>query len=655
MKTTGAALHLPPDIRGRMDNMTTEEVAFQNRVLLSRAEGDISDMLSPEGLSSLAADVIRDYETDLVGRKNWQDKAEAALKAAAQEKAEQKDTPWQGASNVKYPLLTVAALQFNARAYPAIVKGDEAVGVKVVGRDFGRPVIGPDGQPLIGPDGQPAWAIPPGAKKRRSLRVKDYMNTTIFYRMEGWEVDTDQLLAILPIVGCAFRKVTWKYGKPCVRLVSALKLVAPVWATCTETAPRLTEVIDTLATYQVQAKITTGEYRDVELTQSDEDPQKPRVLLEQHRFEDIDGDGIAEPYIITVDKETSQILRIEPNFSEEEALKPGQIKKRSCYYVKYDFFPNPEGEFYGIGFGHLLDQITEVINTMFNQMIDAGTAANAGGGFIASGIRLQGKGPNVVRWRPGEYKVVDVPGSALREGMIERTFPKISPVSFQLLDMMMAAARDITSVKDVITGDASNNGQVGTTLALIEQGLAQFTAVYKRVYRALKAEFQMIFDAMSLWGGEEMAADYVKVLDDPEADFQNDFNGDDFDIRPVSDPTSVTKMQKIGQAQFMLGLRGGGLDDIEIMKRALEAADIEDIEGLMPKGENPMAKIAAAEAVAKVKKTEAEAERTHAQAQGERITAMETALNAGLNLGAMNDFGGLSGVAGEPGDAMGIQ
>jgi len=646
----------------------------QRRDDIAASEGDITDKLDPSELARIGADVVEDYERDLSDSADWRDKAEAAVKAAAQEKPDKKDHPWSGASNVKYPMLTVSANQFNARAYPAIVKGDEAVSVKVVGRDTGRPVMGPDGHPVFTVNGQPVpmailaqtdpsqlpaepqpvWAIPPGGKKLRAERVRDYMNVYLFYRMKGWELDTDQLLMMLPIVGCMFRKV-YKVGGECkVRLVSGLKLVAPMWAVDCKSAPRLTEVIDNLATYQVKQKMASGFYREVHWpSDTDGDDEKPRTILEQHRYMDLDKDGRAEPYIVTVDHESREVLRLEANFGPDQLNdEDGDIDKASVYYIKYDFLPNPDGNFYGIGFGHLLTEITEVINTTINQMIDAGTAQIAGGGFIASGVRLQAKGQTSIRLRPGEYRTVDTNAADLRAGIVERTFPQPSNVAFQLLDMMLGAAKDVASIKDVITGEASNNGQVGTTMALIEQGLQVFTAIYKRVYRSLKDEFTLLFECLSKWGGEETAADYLNVLDDPAANFEKDFDLRDMDIRPVSDPTSVTKMQKMGRAQFLGSFLGKGLNDQAIMRRMLEAADVEDIDELFPKGPPQPDPIM----VAKTQRENAAATKDMATAQK---TGLETAIAAhdhGMNMGAIDgnaDAGGIPGMAGPSGDPMG--
>jgi chaperonin GroES len=626
--------------------------------MLAASEGDLSHIFSAETLARIGQDVCEDYKRDKADRREWEEIVEAAFKSAAQEQREgEKSYPWDRASDVRYPLLTVAATQFAARAYPAIVKGDEAVSVKVVGNDNGVPQMGPQGpvaQP--GPDGQPqpVWNKQPGMKAARAGRVRDYLNTVLFYRMTGWEQDTDQLLQDLPIAGCAFRKVWFdaRTGMQRAALVPALNLVAPMGAKDCETAPRLTEVLPDVFPNDILVRQRSGFYRDVLLSPEDEDDQAPRTLLEQHRLIDLDDDGLPEPYIVTVDQSREEVLRIEAAFGADDLkMAPdgatvAEIKRRS-FFVKYDFFPHPGGKFYGIGLGHLLSPIGDVINTSINQMVDAATAQVAGGGFIASGLRLQRSGGSRLRFAPGEYKTVDgASGIDIRQGIVERTFPSPSPITFQILEMMLGAAKDISSVKDVITGDASNQGQVGTTLALIEQGLQVFTAIYKRIYRALKEEFTLLYDNLSRYGGDRAAADYTAVLDDPAADFDRDFNQRDFDIRPVSDPTSVTRMQKAGRAQAIMqvnaGLPPGTLDAREVAKRTLEALDVEEIEKFFPapQGPNP-AMIAEMQAkqsqaalnVAKARHADAQAGHVAALTDNTVVATHDLAVDTGMKLG----------------------
>jgi chaperonin GroES len=279
-----------------------------------------------------------------------------------------------------------------------------------------------------------------------------------------------------------------------------------------------------------------------------------------------------------------------------------------------------------------------VIDTAINQMVDAGTAQTAGGGWIASGVRLQGsKRSGNIAYEPGKYTVVDVPGAVLKDGIIERTYPAPSPVMYQILELMLGAAKDISSVKDVMTGEASNTGQVGTTLALIEQGLQVFTAIYKRVYRSLKEEYQLLFDNIGKYADEKIAKDYQEVLDDPNADFAADFNATDMDIRPVSDPASVTKMQAMARAQFLMTfVAAPGVNPQAIYKRAWEAADVEDIDELLmpvPQGPSPLEQADLEKTGSETVKNIASAEKMRVEAEATKLDALAKTFKTGVDLG----------------------
>lgn len=607
--------------------MEPEQDALPLLLQFAQAQGDISEFLTNEMIAKLGGQVCDQYDRDKLSREDWEKIAEKALSDMAKCDYGEKSYPWKGASNVHYPLLLQAVMQFNARAYPAIVKGDEAVSVKVVGADAGMPVIGPDGQPVFqlggqpvimtpqgpgvitpqglqplpeGAEPQPAWQREPGAKAKRAGRVRDYMNTVLFYRMEDWETETDTLLMQMPAIGCGFRKVWFDGEKHQSRFVPALKLVVDNDAKTLMDAPQVAEEIDGVFPHQIKRDIRAGKYREIEL---DAEDNAARTLIEAQCYYDLDEDGMDEPYIVTVDHKTRQVLRIVPDFGLD-TVKTGPngellAIERNRYYVKYEFLPHPEGKFYNIGLAHLLDQYGEVINTIVNQMIDANHAATAGGGFVASGLQIAGRGQSsTLTFRPGEYKTVPIPGSQLREGLVERTLPNLSPVMFNLLELILGAAREIASIKDILSGDASNNGQVGTTLALIEQGLQVFTAIYKRVYRGLKGEFTLLFENIGRYATEATIKEYIDLLDDMAADFAKDFAVGDMDIRPVSDPSSVTRMQQLSRAQFVLGtvemLTSVGGDAREALRRVYEAADVDDIDKLLPPPPppNPLAQIA---------------------------------------------------------------
>jgi chaperonin GroES len=621
--------------------------AKERLLLLATKEGNVAEAMDEQALTTLGAEVVDSYDKDKKSRKDWEDIATEMLKLAAQDKAvEAKTTPWPNASNVNLPLLTIACLQFNARMYPAAIKGDEAILCKVIGQDNGVPKRGPNprtGQiqplPQIGPDGQPVtdengklvpeWLVPPGAKTKRAQRVSEYLNTVIFYRMDAWEADTDALLTQLPAVGCAFRKVWYEAGKGAQSaMVSALRLVVNENVRDLKSAPVVTEEIPDLYPNEIYARQREGRYLDVELGISEDEEVKPRLILEQHRWIDMDEDGTKEPYIVTVDKESAKVLRVEANFAprdiqwSDDETKPVRITPVQ-FYVKYRFFPHLQGKFYDMGLGHLMRLIGMAADTTLNQLIDAMTAKNAGGGFVASGLRLQGRASRqTVKFAPGEYKTVDVTGDDIRKALIDRTIPDVSPVTFQVLEFLLGFAREIGGFKDILTGNAPATAPVGTVLAQIEQGLQVFNAVAKRFFRDARSEYALLRDKIARYGGDAAAKDYVNVLDDPEADFATDFADSDMDIRPVSDPAAVTRMQKVAKAQFLeskIGMVASvGGDVREVLRRSLEAADIEDIDKILPqpKPQRPDPRVIAElnNLVAEGNKTQADADKANAEA-----------------------------------------
>lgn len=606
---------------------------------LAQADGDITDLIPEDKLSELGRECVEGYTDDDNARSDWKQATEKALASAAQDPLGAKDYPFAGAANVQYPTITVASQQFAARAYPALVKPGQVVDVAVIGVDR------------------------QGLKAARAERVKTYLNYQIFYRIKDWEGDTDVLLNQLPITGCGFRKVYYDYQtrRPCVEFVNALNLIVPQDAKSLEDAPRITQCFE-LFPWQIKEKIRLGIYRDAKFmgtAESEErqggeyEEQTARKVIEQHRLHDMDDDGIEEPYIITVDVESQEVLRVEAAYSEVD-LKygpDGQLAsvERWCPFVKYSFLPDPKGRFYDIGFGHLLAPINAVINTIINQLLDAGNAQVSGGGFLAQGLRLQGSGQmNTLRWRPGEYKVVNAPGGNIAQSIYERPVPQPSPVLFEMLGMLMEAAKDISSVKDVLTGEAGRNQTATATLALIEQGLQTFTAIYKRIYRAAKREYELLYECVARYGDP---MEYQRVLDDPSAVLQQDFNEEDLDIQPVSDPQTVTNMQRMAKAQFMMQFLGKGLNDMEILKDVWEAAGVQNTDRFMPQPQEGPPPPPDPKTMSEIARNEAQAGKYQADATKAKADAMRSLAETAEKV--VYGQGQLGPVEGEPGYAMG--
>jgi chaperonin GroES len=597
---------------------------------------DLYAALDKDKLAQIGQDVIRDLEIDEKSRADWMASMEKFLKVAMQVK-EVKNYPWPNASNVKYPLLTVGAIQFQHRAYPAIIDGSNLV--------KGR-VLGPD---------------PDGEKRKRADRIGQHMSWQLLFKMKGWEEDTDKLLLALPVVGSVFRKTYFDQieNANCSEMISPKHFVINYWAKSIEKAPRYTHILE-YHPYEVQQLIAAGMWREVNID-NEEDAEAVVQFYEQHRLIDLDGDGYPEPYVVTTNKE-GQVARIVPCYGVESvkvrSLIDGKvvnvrelldnpefigpvvkIDKRK-YFTKYGFIPAPDGSFYDIGFGWLLNDITASIDTILNQLIDAGNLENVGGGFVDSQAKIK-SGEST--FRPGEYKQIQLNGAkTLRDSLMPRPTSPPSATLFSLLGLLIEAAKEITSVQDIMTGQGTSNQPATTTLALIEQGQKVMTGIFKRIHRSFGEELRILRSLNSRYLDEQ---EYFNLNEADAVEIgRADYADDDLDIVPMSDPTSITDMQKMARAEAMMIFNGDPLvDQVELRRRYFEAVGTPDAEALLVK-EQPQDPVL----LAALAKEAREKELTGADIRAKDAQAANTLADAATKvaeLGLIDDAASLVGAA----------
>jgi chaperonin GroES len=449
----------------------------------------------------------------------------------------------------------------------------------------GQPGPGHNGGPPMGQEQEPVWIVQPGAKRERATRIGEHMSWQLLEEMKCWEEDTDKLLHILPIVGCVFRKSYYDNG---VRhnasdLVLADNLVIDYHAKSMERAPRLTERIQFYPN-EIQEQVRAGLFIDHEYgtaNNANGDEDAPHEFLEQHRWLDLDEDDYQEPYIVTVHKQSGKVARIVARYDadgvdvDEQDGKILQIDPVH-YYTKYDFLPNPDGGIYGVGLGQLLSPINEAVNTTLNQLFDAGSLQNTGGGFIGRGVSMHA---GSLKFKLGEWKQINVPGSALKDAIVPFSHQGPSPVLFQLLGLLIDAGREVASIKDVLSGEtAAATMQPTTLMALIEQGLKTFTAIFKRVHRSLKQELDKLYRLNRIYLQNQ--AQY-QIGDEWKAVSKDDYMRG-AGVTPVSDPTMVSDMQRMAQAQFLQSYQNDpNCKRVEIIKRIFNAAQVEKPEELI--------------------------------------------------------------------------
>ena len=554
---------------------------------------NIAEKLDDEDLKEIGCDVVEGYDRDELSRNEWLERYRDWI-ALAMQTVEQKNYPWPKASNVKYPLLTQGAISFQARIGPALLQGPKIVKGRVVGKDE------------------------TGQKQESAVRVETHMSYQVLEQMTEWETGMDRLTLVLPIVGCAFKKSY--FSSLLRRNVSSLilphDLCVDYYAEDLESARRVTHVmemsrndlyertaaktfldVDLGATTQMstarrrihESKDETGKTKE---PSGEDEKNIPRIILEQHTWLDLDEDGYEEPYIVTVDYQTKQVLRITARYEADgvEYTADGDILRIAPvnYFTKYEFIPAPDGGFYGVGFGLLLGPLNNTVNTLINLLIDAGTLSNMQSGFIARGIRVQG---GKKRFSPGEWKTAAVSGAKLKDGIVPLPVKEPSNTLYMLLGLLLESGEKLASIIDSLTGEnPGQNQKATTTLAVIEQGLKVFSGIQKRVYRAMHEEFKKLHRLNAIY---LEPTEYYRVLDDPKAAqqevYKTDYRGDWTDVIPYADPNVSSEAQRLMKAQALIELldRGFKLNPEVVQRRVLEAMSIPGIDELMNVPEAP--------------------------------------------------------------------
>jgi chaperonin GroES len=637
---------------------------------------NLSKHFDKDDLTELGLRVITSFDSDRASRVEWEQRNDASLKLALQV-SEAKTFPWPGAANVKFPLVTIAAIQYHSRAYPALISGPRPVAARV---------MAPAPAPMEFPP-QPEQAqqvvqqfqqkqqqaqaaqqqgqqVPPTSKEEqqqvqkaqqaiqqyqqavqqmkdkaqkeqqsynvaqlRAQRISEHMSYQILEEDECWEEEMDKLLLIQAIVGCAFKKT---YFDPIAGVnrsvcVNPKDLVVSYYTKSLETSPRVSQILY-LSANDLKEREIRGIFNEMEeddefystdayhpnilstdlsyasdaragVSPNPSDLESPFELIEQHCWLDLDGDGYSEPYIVTVRYDTRQVLRIVARFTrtgidfdtDADANKSRIVRiTPTTYYTKYPFIPSPDGGFYDIGFGSLLGPINHSIDTALNQLLDAGTLANAGGGFLGRGFKGR-KGD--MYFRAGEWKQTDSTGDDLRKSIMPLPTKDPSPVLFNLLGLLIQYGQQVAGATDSMQGQApGQNTPAETSRNTLEQGMKVFNGIYKRTHRSLTQEFRKLFHLNQVFLSDDSKY-YTPKEEASSHVYQADYSGPSHMVRPAADPFYMSDAQRLNQATAVLQAAHGspGYNLYIANRNYLEALKVGNIDELLPDPKGPNA------------------------------------------------------------------
>lgn len=538
---------------------------------------------TPEDLSRIGVHVHDGYERDRESRQKWEKRTQAAMDLALQVQKD-KSFPWPGCSNIAFPLITIAALQFHSRAYPAIIQGTDVVKCRVIGADDS------------------------GEKTARAKRIAVHMSWQCLEEDKSWEEQKDRLLINLPIVGTTFVKSYFDADKGyrVAETVLAQDLVVDYWAKSLETCPRKTHIIPMFRN-QVYGNIVRGVFRDVreeawymqapspdrsEAAQTKRDNRigqvpaqtdetTPFILLEQHVDLDLDGDGYAEPYIITIEQTSQEVLRIVTGFDREEDIEKnarGEVItiRRMEYFTKYGFIPSADGGIYDTGFGVLLGPLNESTNSLINQLVDAGTMSISAGGFLARGAKMRG---GTYTFAPFQWQRVDSTGEDLQKSMVPLQVREPNGVLFQLLSLLINYVERLSGTTDPMVGENPGQNTTAETMrTMVQEGQRVYTAVFKRVWRCMKEEFKKGYILNGIY------MPFRKSFGDGQEALREDYLGNPDEVIPSADPNISSDQMAMQQIQLLKAAAqstpGYNIEAVE--RRFLKSLKIDNIEEIYP-------------------------------------------------------------------------
>jgi hypothetical protein len=532
---------------------------------------NLAEELDEGTLTELSGDLLGEVTSDLDSRKDWLTTYVDGLELLGL-KIEDRTEPWPGACNVYHPLMTEALVKFQAETMMETFPAAGPVKTQIIGKQTKE-------------------------KEDAAERVQEDMNYQLTDVMAEYRPEHERMLWGLGLAGNAFKKIYYdpSIERQVAMYVTAEDMVVPYGASNLETAERVTHVMRKTKN-EIKKLQAAGFYRDVDLGEPflDIDEAEKKIaeklgfnateddrykLYEIHTLLDIpelkdSDDGIALPYVVTIEKGTGTILSIRRNWNPDDELK---LKRQ--HFVHYGYIPG--FGFYCFGLIHLIGAFAKSGTMILRQLVDAGTLSNLPGGMKSRGLRIKGDDTPIA---PGEWRDVDVPSGAIRDNILPLPYKEPSQVLNSLMNQIIEEGRAFANAEGLKVSDMSSNAPVGTTLAILERTLKVTSAIQARIYYAMKQEFKLLKGIIRDYTPEEYS--YDPEVGDRRAK-QADY--DNVDVIPVSDPNASTMSQKVVQYQAVMQMAQANpqiYDLPELNRQMLEVLGVKNIGKLIPNSED---------------------------------------------------------------------
>ena len=493
---------------------------------------NIVDDIDQKGLDSIVADLLDKIERDKDARKKRDEQYEEGIRRTGLGDDAPGGAQFTGANKVVHPLMTEACVDFSARAMKELFPSNGPVRSKIIGTADKK-------------------------KLEKSERKAKYMNWQLTEQMPEFRSELEQLTTQLPLGGVQYMKMFWNHDLNRIEsvFIPVDDVYLPFAASNFHTAERKTHV-QYITKYEYEKRVRAGMYREVDLGAPDDiDYSKAtkandkiegrednsynedglRTIFEVTTAADLEGDEFL-PYVISIDKSTGEALAVYRNWAENDT----KFKEPLVSIVEFPFVPWRGA--YPIGLTHMIGGLSGAATGALRALLDSAHISN-----IPTLLKLKG-GPSGQNLNPQPTEVIEMEGGInvddVRKIAMPMPFNPPSPVLMQLLGFLVESGKGVVQTTFEKLTDQNPNQPVGTTLALIEQGMVVFSSIHSRLHNSMAQVLKVMHRLNAAYLTEEMVMDELgeKIVD------PSDFDGP-LDVIPVSDPNIFSETQRFAQIQ----------------------------------------------------------------------------------------------------------
>lgn len=510
---------------------------------------NLAAILPQEYLDELASDLLDKIGRDKQARQKRDDQYAEGLRRTGIGKDAPGGADFEGASRAVHPMLTKAAVEFEARAMKEVF-----------------PAEGPCKSYIPGTKTKERLE-----KANRKARCINWLMTT---QMLEFRPALEQALTQAALGGVQYIRMRWddRLQRPVANTIHVDHLFMPFEAPSLWAAERIVYQ-DDITEMEYRARVRNGTYIEIDaippsMPPEDSKSAQARAKGEGKERDPYNTDGVrrtfevntylddleqkltdspvdketadsrALPYLIYVDETTNKIAGVFRNWEKSD-----DRMERMHWIVEWPFVQWTGA--YPIGMIHLIGSLAAAATGSLRALLDAGHIANQQTVFQLKGGGISGQTQQV---RPTQINQITggVGADDIRKLLYPLTPAQPSSTLFQLLEFLIGSGTDMVRTTFENLSENNPNAPVGTTYALIEQGLAVVSTIIGRMHFAMFNTLHVLHRILRMYVTDDAIRDEAGEVLAYRADFQGPC-----DVIPVSDPGIPSDAHRYAQMQVV--------------------------------------------------------------------------------------------------------